>query len=422
MRNEEKTSFFNVNGFKVANIKSLNKMASFGIGVWAGARYENFNNAGVAHFAEHMFFKGTENISWEKLDREFAKCGANQNAFTSNDMVMYYASFPEENNCRVIPLLNDMFFNATFPSDEMEKERKVIMEEKRRSMDDPNSFFHNMIGDSLFQWWIGHDVLGEMDTIEGISRYDIIDFLNKRCNFETIMFIYSGNLSDNSLREILEKNIPSEHRYARNGEKDNLPAGLWRNDIFSKQNRIKMVVKRDDITQSNVSMMIGGIPANNSQKYASKVLCNIVGGGMYSMLFSRIRQELGLCYSINMYDYDISYPDYNILSINGGTEPSNVEVFIDESEKIMDYVLRNGVNEELFECAKADLLSRYLRSNETAMGRLMFFSSSYMSGELHSLEDTLEKIRNVSLSDCNEVSQKLFNGVRNWAVMYPSSF
>jgi predicted Zn-dependent peptidase len=165
--------------------------------------------------------------------------------------------------------------------------------------------------------------------------------------------------------------------------------------------------------------VVSGLPAVHPQRQASKIMMEALGGGMYSMLFSRIRQQLGLCYSVGMYGHDISYPDYQLVCLYGGTSTKNKEQFIDESEAVIAKALQDGIHSELFECAKADLLATYLRATETAMGKMMFVDTPFITGIYTNLDEIIEQVRATTLDDCNSVAKLLLDTPHYWAMMLP---
>ena len=171
------TEFFEINGIKVANIKNSSENALFGIATISGSNYETPKIAGISHFTEHMMFKGTKTRNWNDINMEFAKLGVNNNAYTSNNEVFYHTTCPKENVEPVIDLMLDMLFNSTVPAEEFEKERNVIMEEKKMYDDNPSFAFDAAIGEKLIVWDKGHDVIGEFETLQSLTREDLLGFL-----------------------------------------------------------------------------------------------------------------------------------------------------------------------------------------------------------------------------------------------------
>jgi len=411
-----------INGIKVANIKNQSGIAFFGIAVLAGSNYETPEIAGISHFAEHLFFKGTKSRNWKQINEEFAKLGVMNNAYTSNTEVLYHATCPKENLEKVIALMMDMFFNSTVPKEEMEKERNVIMEEKKMYEDDPKTAFSNAIGKNMFHWKIGHDTIGTFETIRDISRENVLQYLKDKTTLENMVFICAGDVDSADLKRYIGNNLPSQHPYLRSsGSMNDVGCDHVWSDAITKSDKVKFLMERDNITQSSVYMMINALPAGHPLYYVEAVLYEALGGGMYSRLFSRIREELGLCYAVGMFTMPLDYPSHRIGNLYGYVSPENVEKFMIESEKVLQDVIKNGLDKDIFECAKTDYLASLLRQTETSLGKAMYASKKLLIYKKASLEDTIEKIRSVTREECNELAGKILNVQYNWAVMNPST-
>ena len=414
------TEIFEVNGVTVANVKNKSGIALFGIAVRAGSNYETPDIAGISHFAEHMFFKRTKTRNWRQINEEFAKLGVNNNAYTDNTEVFYHTTCPKENMSKVIALMMDMFFNSTYPEDELEKERGVIMEEKKMYDDDHRAFFSSQIGDNFFVWHLGHETIGTAETIASISREQIVDYLNQKVSLDNLIFICCGDIDSNDLRKYLEDNMPTNHPYIDpkrvgvNGMSD----GLW-TGFTDKSDKIKLIVEREGVTQATIHSINDNLPSSDPLYHHSNILTEALGGGMYSLLFSRIREELGLCYSVGCFGNFMSYPDKRTFNIYSSVATKNVQKYIDEVEKVIEDVVKNGISKDIFECAKTDNFSSVLRATETSAGLSMFMVSKILTRRNASIEDTLDKIRAVDLDGCNQLAKKMFSKPRNWAVMIP---
>jgi len=413
------TEFLNINGVRVANIKSDSELAVFAIVVLAGSNYEWTEVAGISHFAEHMFFKGTDKMDWREINQRFAKLGVDNNAFTSNNEVMYHTTCPKENISKVIDLMMDMFFHSTIPEVELEKERGVIKEEKQCRDDDPKVSFDITCCEEFFKWELGHDVIGTFKSIKRISRDDMVAYLQKRTNLANFMFICSGNINSDDLRKCIERNMPSEHPYLTEGELNKTSNELWVPDVINRPTQVKFLYERKNIAQSCVSMFMQGLPLTNDLHFAEKVAMRALGGGMYSKLFVRLREELGLCYSTGISGYGISYPNLVVNELYGYTSPENVDKFIEEANKVLKDFMRDGLDDNIFECAKTDLLAQFLRMTETSFGKLGCLSKRYLTGEEGHIEDIIKDLRAVRIEDCNVVVEKLLAQDYNWAVMLP---
>ena len=411
------TDFFDVNGIKVANIHNDSDIALFGIAVQAGSNYETPEIAGISHFAEHMFFKGTERRDWRQINSEFAKLGVNNNAYTSNNEVFYHTTCPKDNIEAVIDLMMDMFFHSTIPEEELEKERGVIAEEKKMYDDDHRAAFYDAVGDNLIVWDKGHSIIGTFDTIASIKREQFIKFLEEKTNLGNLLFICSGDIDSDKLKGYLSERVPSEHPFITSGLRNHVSMDLW-SDAVNKPDKMKLVFERENITQANISMLGRGLSVEDNCFVSSSILYKAIGGGMYSKLFTRIREELGLCYSTGMGSHAMSYPHCVMSDLYGYIDPKNVDVFMEEAEKILDDVIKNGIDEDLFQCAKIDYLAQIMRQTETSFGKAQFMLKRYLAGKGGSVDDRISIIKDVKRETCNELAEALLTE-RNWAVMIP---
>jgi predicted Zn-dependent peptidase len=358
--------------------------------------------------------------NWKQINEEFAKLGISNNAYTSNTEVVYHSTCPKENLEKTINLMLDMFFNSTFPKDEMEKERNVIIEEKKMYDDDPKSAFYSAVSEKMFNWNVGHDTIGTFDTIKSISRKQMIKYLDAKTNLDNFIFICVGDVKSEDLIRYIEKNIPENHKYLKkgNGLHKIDTNQIWRKEVLDNPSSI-YVIERENIAQSNVCMMFDALPEDHPMRYAEAILFNAVGGGMFSKLFSRIREELGLCYSCGMYALPVSYPDAKVGNLYGFVSLENVDKFILESEKVLKDVMVNGLDEDAFECAKTDYLADVLRQIETSEGKAKFITKRVLIHKRVAIEDTISKLKKVTRDDCNELAKQSFSKQYHWAVMKP---
>ena len=420
MKNAE-VDMFKVRGIRVANIHNKSGIAFFGIAVLAGSNYETPRVAGISHFAEHLFFKGTPTRNWKQINEEFAKLGISNNAYTSNIEVVYHATCPKENLEKTIALMSDLFFNSMIPKNEMEKERTVLVEEKKMYDDDPRSAFFSAIGANMFSWNVGHDTIGTFDTIGSITRDQVFTYLKDHTDLDNFVFICSGDIKSEDLANYIRKNLPKKHVYLRKGNGLHLidTSHMWNKAILKSSNRIKFVFERENITQSNAFMMFDALKDDDPMRFAESILYRAIGGGMYSKLFSRIREELGLCYAVGMYTNNIAFPDAKVGNLYGFVSPENVDKFMLESEKVLKDVVDNGLNEDIFECAKTDYLASVLRHTETSEGKANTLITKILCRKNPSIEDALAKTRKVTRDDCNDLAKIYFRKQFHWAVMNP---
>jgi len=423
MVENKRTVFFDVNGVKVACIPNSSEMVFFGIMALAGSNYETPDIAGISHFAEHMFFKGTTSRNWRQINQEFAKMGAYFNAYTSNTEVFYHTTCPKENLHLATHLMTDLIFNSTFPEDELEKERTVIIEEKKMYEDDPDSVFETCIDDEMFVWEKGHSTIGTFETIENISKQDIMQYLRTRYSVNNILLVCCGNINPDSLKSELQKNfdelVEQNHPYLSDIPRHQVGSEFWSDKVLDNPFGFDLIVERENIQQSKIKMLVQDLSLFDPNRTTATILWNAIGGGSYSLLYSRIREELGLCYGVGTYNQKLAYPDHILLSVYGSLAPENVDLFREESEAIFKDVINNGISEDLFECAKTTSLAKVLRATETSVGRGNFLATRYLFGKEDGVEEIINSYKAVTRKDCNDIAARILDVQYNWAVMNP---
>jgi predicted Zn-dependent peptidase len=409
----EEYSEFTVNNLRVVNIKNDSRITSFGVAMLAGSNFETPEVSGVAHFAEHIFFKGTEKRTYTDINKDFARFGAEVNAYTSNNEVYYYSVGEKSKIEDFGEVMLDMVFNATFPADEIEKERNVIIEEKQSLEDNPKSSFYCESTAQLFSWDKGHPVIGEYETIKSISRQDIIDHLDKHCNRESVVLICCGDVDDEVLKKLVQENVNPNHSFLKEGSLTPITNTLFRPDY-----KEKIVIEREAISQSVVSLVMEGVSPDHALGAAQQLTCAILGGGMYSMLCEKIREELGLCYAVFAYDQMIACPDVTKVSVLGYTSPSNIDRFILETDKILADVVENGFPEDIFECAKNNLITDTVRRSETSSGKSSGLIEKAIFNKMGD-ETDLSKLEKVTIEDCNLLIKMIMKNDKSWVSMIP---
>jgi len=408
-------NFTVINNIKVIHIPHPSQLVTFGIGTLNGSNFENSPYAGISHFAEHLYFKGTTTRTWKDINYIFAKNGANHNAYTSNTEVFYHATCPTYNMFNIVELMLDMFFNSTYPVDEIEKERNVITEEKKMTIDEPYNYFYNQIGDNLFCWEKGHDTIGTFETIANIKQNHIFEYLKTSISYENLIFVCCGDIDFVDLCKCIEKNIPSQHDFLKKTKRNIVTDEFWRNKPLNSKNYLKIV--KDNLKQAYMGRVFRGLSLFDLKAPEISVFLRALGGGSYSLLFERIREELGLCYSIYLTHITMAFPDHISYCVGGETSKEHIGLFIEETENIFKKVIKDGISNDLFECAKNSLISVLMSVSETTMSTTSFMIERLLFDNHKKIEDRIKDIKNVTLNDCNSVSEAILNSDYNWAVM-----
>lgn len=291
---------------------------SVSIGIWVanGSRHERREHNGVAHFIEHLMFKGTDQRSALDIAREIDSVGGVLNAFTSREYVCYYAKVLDKFLPKTIDLLADIFLNSVFDSEEIEKERKVILQEINMLEDTPDDYVHDLFHRSF---WRGHplglSILGSVESIEGLSRDAIITHLREKYRSDDIIIAVAGNVRHDELLSLVD------------GFFGQVPTGSGRDICHLPAYEKQVEVVEKDLEQVHICLGTKAFPQNHPRRFEVYLVNTLLGGSMSSRLFQEIRERLGLAYSV--YSYVVSHTDAGSLVVYAGTSPAKLDDVLD---------------------------------------------------------------------------------------------
>lgn len=342
------------NGIRVIS-QRIPHACSVTIGIWVvgGSRQEKPEISGVSHFIEHLLFKGTGKRSSFEIAREMDSMGGFMNAFTGREFVCYYAKVLSDFFPKALDILADIFLDSQFPEDEIENERKVILQEIKMLEDNPDDQLHELFH-RLF--WSGHQlgmpIIGSVESVEGMSRDFLFDYKKETYLAGDIIISVAGNLDHQKLDEMLTAYFQS------------IPPGSSRScsslPLYSK----KFSKEERGLEQLLFSLGTKGLPQNHPGRYDLLILNTILGGSMSSRLFQEVREKEGLAYSI--YSFLESHSDTGVFVISAGTTA-------DKFSQVMDIVLRElrllksePLSQDLLSAAREQLKGNILLSLESS--------------------------------------------------------
>lgn len=385
------------NGIRVVS-ETLPKSRSVSIGVWVkvGSRHEPQELGGVSHFIEHMFFKGTERRSAKDIAIEMDSLGGEMNAFTSQETTTYYAKVVDEHLPTVIDILADILLASRFDPADMEKERKVILEEIKSVEDTPDDYIHELFTSTV---WpdnsLGRPILGIPETIKTLSHQSIISYIERYYLPKEIVISVAGNFEHSRLIELLNTSFGKLSR-----------TGVPKKDITPGFTRAT-VVKKKQLEQVQICLGCGGLKYAHEDRFVLMALNTVLGNSMSSRLFQEIREQNALAYSI--YSYITSYRDTGLLTIYAGTDPSNalevVRLVTRELKKIKDEGITQAEGLRVKNQIKGSLVLS-LESSNSHMSRLA--RQEIYFGRYHSMDDIIKSVESVALDQVQQLAQKLF--------------
>jgi predicted Zn-dependent peptidase len=343
------------NGLRIVT-DSIASVDTVSLGLWidVGTRHESPDINGVAHFLEHMAFKGTERRSARAIAEEIEAVGGHLNAYTSRESTAYYAKILKEDAPLALDILADILLHSTFDPAELERERTVILQEIGQANDTPDDIIFDHFQERAFpDQAMGRPVLGTPEIIESLSREAVVAYLRGHYSASRMVLSASGNLDHDRIVALAEKLLSA------------LPAEL---PIRTEPARYVGGDHREqrDLEQLHLVLGFPGIPLGDPDYYAAAVLSTAFGGGMSSRLFQEVREKRGLVYAIHSFAH--SYREGGLFGIYAGTGEEEaaelVPVLCDEAMK-----LANGLDGGELARAKAQMKAGLLMSLESTGAR-----------------------------------------------------
>ncbi len=379
---------------------------TMGVLVGTGAAYETDEEDGISHFIEHMQFKGTDRHTAFELSDAFDALGAQINAFTGKDLTCYYAKATSDHAEEAFSLLAELFLDSTFPEEEMAREKGVVVEEINMDEDSPEDLCLDLLSRAAFgNRNYGRNILGPAENVKGFTREQIFAYKKERYCPENIVVSFAGNI-DISLAEDL-----TERYFGQ----------MTRTEFPVREKRILKVngnlFKKKPIEQAHFAFGFPTVERENAALPATQVMNAILGGGMSSRLFKKVREELGLAYSV--YSYTSHYEETGLFTVYAGVNPKKAR---EASAAVID-VLRKfkdeGVTEEEFLRGREQLKSGNIFSQENTSSQMLLYGKQMLyRNEIYDFEKKMDEISALTRSDVMEaIAQNLdFNEISIAAV------
>lgn len=387
------------NGLHVVG-ERLPYLRSVSIGVWmrVGSMMETPAENGLSHFLEHMVFKGTEKRSTRDIAEEMDAVGGQMNAFTGKDCTCFYAKVIDEDLPLAVDILSDMTLHASLDETEFKKERGVILEEISMEEDSPEDVVHELLSRIQFgDQAAGMPILGPAEQIAAYTRDDLANYRARHYHPENCVVALAGNYDPEQVLALMQQYFGE---WKKSGQRQTVPP---MQPIPGQK-----AAKEKDTEQLHICLGYPGTFLGSDELYPMSVMNNLLGGAMSSRLFQKIREEMGMAYSI--YTYPSTYVGCGTFAVYAGVSPKNGHAVLDETLKQLDLLCRDGVTEKEFREAKNQLRGSYLLGLESPGSRMQ----SMGRGQLHldrcmTPEETVAKIEAVTIESVNAVARRVFS-------------
>jgi predicted Zn-dependent peptidase len=392
----EKTTL--ANGIRVvtAPMPQVASVACF-LMLAAGSRYETPEAKGIAHFAEHMFFKGTERRPTARtLATEIDAIGGEFNAFTGKELTGYYVKCGAETRDVALDVLADMLLRSRFDADEIEKEKGVILEEMNVYLDTPQRYVGSVYDRLLYgDQPLGWDILGTRETIEGASRDTFLSYLGRWYRPERLVVGVAGSIGD-GLLERLEELL---------GGLEPAPTGAP-DPVAPPPDGSPVLVHSKSSEQAHLVVGVRGYPLGHPDRYALQLLTVVLGGGMSSRLFTEVRERRGLAYYVHA--ASSAYTDTGTVYASAGVDVKRVEEAISTILAELRRVAAEPVPGDELEKARGYAKGRFVLRLESPQGTIQYgLRREVLEGEIEEPEEVLRRLGAVTGEDVQRVARDL---------------
>ncbi len=387
------------NGIRLLHVPSASTISHACIIVNSGSRDEDEKQMGLAHFIEHLIFKRTEKRNTNQILTRLEGIGADLNAYTTKEYTCIHASFLNPYLDRTLELFNDIVFHSVFPEDEMEKEKGVVLDEITSYLDQPEEAINDDFEDQLFAGHaLGRNILGTPETVNALSRTDIIAFIEANYKTDEIVVAVLGNYTFSKLIKI-------GTRYF-----EQVPANLNpKNRVAPDDSPIKNVVVNKQIMQAHCMMGTKAYDLHHPYKTGLLLLNNILGGtGMSSILNLQLREKYGIAYTIETNYSPLS--DTGIFALYFGTDKEKVEkattLIFKEFKKIKDHPFTTIQLQK----AKNKFIGQIALGEENRIGLIISMAKSLIDyNKIDALNIVFTKINAISTTDMANIANEILD-------------
>jgi len=364
-----------------------------------GSRDETIANQGIAHFWEHMAFKGTRKRKAFHILNRLESLGGELNAYTDKEKILFYASIRDDYFERAMELLKDITFESIFPSNQIERERQVILEEMSMYLDDPDGYLQDEFDSVVYAGHaLGMNILGTEKTVTSFRHADFKSFIKHHLDTRRVVFSVTGNISQEKVIRLAEKHL---------GGIPKLRSSQTRKKFIGY--KPKEVTLSRAIKQSRCAIGRPSYSLEDEKRGSFYLLNNIFGGSnMNSRLNLSLREKHGLVYSIG--SSFTPFTDTGLLCISFGTEPTQLTKAIKLVEEELRRMREEKMGVKQLSSAKEQIMGQVAMAEESNISFMMMMARSLLDlGKIQSLEEIFTRIQSTTANDIMDMSNEMLN-------------
>lgn len=404
-------------GMRVVAVPSITNVVYCGIAIKTGTRNEKTHESGMAHFCEHLSFKGTHHKSSRQIINYMESVGGDLNAYTGKEETIYYATFLKEHFAKAANILTDMVLGSTYPENEMNKEVEVVIDEIESYNDSPSELIFDEFENLIFKGHpLGRNILGESDKLRQLNRKDVCQFIKRNYRPENMVFFLYGQIPGKKVVETLNKAIENVsksldedsplypvlclNQTEQNDELD----GTTLPEYLAEQ-----INKNKDTHQAHVMIGTRAYSHKDPRHIALYLLNNILGGpGMSSRFNIILRENNGLVYTVE--SVMTTYTDTGLWSVYFGCDAHDVKRCIRLIKKELEKWTKQPISEHALAAAKRQIKGQIGVSYDNFENVALAMGKTYLHYNVVRNRDTLyQKIDELTAQQLHEVACDLFN-------------
>ncbi len=393
------------NGLRVVT-SCFPQLESVSLGLWVktGSAYEKPDINGISHFLEHMSFKGTTTRTALQISEEIEDAGGQSNAYTAREFTAYYAKMLKADAELALDVLADSLKNSVYPEDELKKERDVVIQEIKQTIDTPDDIIFDYFQETAFpDQALGRSILGSEEKVRSFSRDTLQNYLSSNYAAENMVAAAVGNIDHDAFVKMVEDRLGDYQRHTHfTPEKQVYKGGFY--------------IEKRPIEQVHVALGFEGLPYQTEDYYVALLLSSMLGGGMSSRLFQEIREKRGLAYSV--YSYTAAHSHTGLFGISAATGAADLKNLVPVIAEELRKICQDTFTEKELKRAKTQMKASMLMVLETPAATVeMLARQMLIYNRLIPVDEMVERIEKVSLQDVRRLAQKIFGATPTYALL-----
>jgi len=396
---------------EVAGVRS----AAFGIWVNVGSRDESPATAGASHFLEHLLFKGTKTRSALDISSAIEAVGGEMNAFTGKEYTCFYARVIDTDLPLAIDVISELITSSLVNKEDVDAERKVVLEEISMRDDDPSDLIHDLFAETYYgDTQLGRPILGSVKSIKGMSQATVFNYYKKRYQPSDLVIAVAGNLKHKKVVDLVSRAM------ARDGFLDVPNSGyeIRKSAHVKAPTKARVGLLNRKTEQAHLFLGMESVARDDHRRFAMSVLSAALGGGMSSRLFQEIREKRGLAYSV--YSYAQQFAGSGVIGFYAGCNPMKARDVVAIIRDVLHDVAHNGLTHEEVTRAQGAVKGTLVLSQEDTGSRMSRIGKSELVyGENLGFDQILQEISNVSNEEIRAVASEFLTKSPTLAVVGP---